>query len=59
MEGHGKKPQSHVCGQVMVSMEDATLIRKVHKILDAGKNVEIRNDKDGKPKILKVSKEIA
>ena len=46
-------------GKVMVSMEDATLIRKVHKILDAGKNVEIRNDKDGKPKVLKVSKEIA
>ena len=59
MAGHGKEPQAHVSGQVMVSMEDATMIRKVHKILDAGKNVEIRNDKDGKPKVLKVSKEIA
>lgn len=59
MTGRGKEPQAHVGGQVMVSMEDATLIRKVHKILDAGKNVEIRNDKDGKPKVLKVSKEIA
>ena len=46
-------------GKVMVSMEDATMIRKVHKILATGKNVEIRNDKDGKPKVLKVSKEIA
>ena len=46
-------------GKVMVSVEDATMIRKVHKILAAGKNVEIRNDKDGKPKVLKVSKEIA
>jgi hypothetical protein len=46
-------------GKVMVSMEDAAMIRKVHKILAAGKNVEIRNDKDGKPKVLKVSKEIA
>ena len=45
--------------EVMVSMEDAAMIRKVHKILAAGKNVEIRNDKDGKPKVLKVSKEIA
>ena len=43
----------------MVSMEDAAMIKKVHKILAAGKNVEIRKDKDGKPKILKVSKEIA
>jgi hypothetical protein len=59
MAEHGKEPLAHVGGQVMVSMEDATLIRKVHKILDSGKNVEIRNDKDGKPKVLKVSKEIA
>ena len=59
MAGRSKELQAHVGGQVMVSMEDATLIRKVHKILDAGKNVEIRNDKDGKPKVLKVSKEIA
>ena len=59
MAGRGKELQAYAGGQVMVSMEDATLIRKVHKILDAGKNVEIKNDKDGKPKVLKVSKEIA
>ncbi len=42
-----------------VSDEDIKMIRKVHKILDAGKNVEIKRDSSGKPKILKVSKELA
>jgi len=35
------------------------LIKKVHKILDDGKNVEIKKDPNGKPKVLKVSKELA
>ena len=59
MKERNRETLTSTGGKVMVSMEDATLIRKVHKILDAGKNVEIRNDKDGKPKVLKVSKEIA
>ena len=59
MAEHSKEPLAHVGGEVMVSMEDAAMIKKVHKILAAGKNVEIRNDKNGKPKVLKVSKEIA
>ncbi len=44
--------------KVMVPLEDAVLIRKVHRILNAGKNVEIRQDNRGKPKVLRVSKEI-
>jgi len=42
-----------------VSEEDIKMIKKVHRILDAGKNVEIKKDPNGKPKILKVSKELA
>ena len=44
--------------QVLVSTKDAELIRKVHRILTAGKNVEIKQDTEGKPKILRVSREI-
>ena len=44
--------------RVMVLSEDAEMIRKVHRILAAGKNVEIKRDTRGKPKILRVSKEI-
>lgn len=42
-----------------VSEDDIKLIKKVHRILEDGKNVEIRKDPNGKPKILKVSKELA
>lgn len=42
-----------------VSEDDIKLIKKVHKILDDGKNVEIKKDPNGKPKVLKVSKELA
>ena len=42
-----------------VTDEDIKMIKKVHRILDAGKNVEIKKDPNGKPKILKVSKELA
>lgn len=41
-----------------VSEEDIKLIKKVHKIVNTGKNVEIRKDKDGNLKLLQVSKEI-
>lgn len=44
--------------KVPVSQEDARMIQKVHTILDAGKNVEIKKDKSGKTKVFKVSKEI-
>ena len=44
--------------QVLVPPEDAEMIRKVHRILKAGKNVEIRRDPLGKPKVLRVSREI-
>ena len=42
-----------------VSEEDIKLIKKVHKIVDEGKNVEIKKDKDGNLKLLQVSKELA
>ena len=42
-----------------VSEDDIKMIKKVHSILDAGKNVEIKKDPNGKPKVLKVSKELA
>ena len=44
--------------QVMVPAEDADMIRKVHRILKAGKNVEIKQDTNGHTKVFKVSKEI-
>lgn len=44
---------------VLVSAEDAAMIKKVHQILDTGKNVEIKQDTTGKPKVYKVSKQIA
>lgn len=45
---------------VLVPEADAALIKKVHKILNSGKNVnvEIRRDNSGNPKVFKVSKEI-
>ncbi len=43
---------------VPVSLEDASMIKKVRRILATGKDVEIRNGSNGKPKILKVSKEL-
>ena len=44
--------------QVMVPAEDADTISKVHRILKAGKNVEIKQDAGGHAKVFKVSKEI-
>ena len=43
---------------VPVSLEDASMIKKVRRILATGKDVEIRNGSNGKLKILKVSKEL-
>lgn len=51
---HRSVPKS----RVLVLSEDAEMIRKVHRILAAGKNVEIKQDPRGRPKILRVSKEI-
>ena len=55
-----KRAGQYECRRVeAVSDEDIKMIKKVHRILDAGKNVEIKKDPNGKPKILKVSKELA
>ena len=43
---------------VLVSPSDAEMLKKVYRILSTGKNVEIRRDVDGKPKVFKVSREI-
>ncbi len=43
---------------VMVSPSEAEMLKKVYRILNTGKNVEIRRDTDGKPKVFKVSREI-
>ncbi len=42
----------------MVPREEATLIRKIKTITQAGKNVEIKRDRNGNLKVYKVSKEI-
>ena len=44
--------------QVTVLREDADMIRKVHRILRKGKNVEIKQEADGKLKVFKVTKEL-
>lgn len=43
---------------VPVSPEDAEMIKKVRKILCAGKNAEIKQDSLGHTKVFKVSREI-
>lgn len=43
---------------VLVSPSEAEMLKKVYRILGSGKNVEIRRDADGKPKVFKVSREI-
>jgi hypothetical protein len=43
---------------VLVSSSEAEMLKKVYRILNTGKNVEIRRDAEGKPKIFKVSREI-
>ena len=44
--------------KVLVSPSEAEMLKKVYRILSTGKNVEIRRDVDGKPKVFKVSREI-
>ena len=44
---------------VTVSREEATLLHKIQRIVQTGKNVEIKCDRNGKLKVFKVSKEIA
>ncbi len=41
-----------------LSEEEIRIIKKVKRIVSKGKNVEIRRDKDGKLKLLQVSREI-
>ena len=43
---------------VLVSSSEAEMLKKVFRILNTGKNVEIRQDSNGNPKIFKVSREI-
>ena len=43
---------------VPVLRKDVEIIRKVHRILKAGKNAEIKLDTGGKPKVIMVSREI-
>lgn len=43
---------------VLVTAEDAELIKKIRRILKTGKNVEVRQDKSGSPKVFRVSREI-
>ena len=43
---------------VLVSSSEAEMLKKVYRILNTGKNVEIRRDAEGKPKIFKASREI-
>ena len=45
--------------RAVVPAEDAEMIRKVYRILKSGRNVEIRQDARGKPKVFRGSKEIA
>ena len=45
--------------RTLVPLEEITVLRQIHEILDSGKNVEIRKDPKGQIKIYKVSKEIA
>ena len=42
-----------------VSLEDARMIKKIHRIVDGGKNAEVKKGKNGEIKVLKVTKEIA
>lgn len=44
---------------VVVSRDDARMIQTIHNIVDHGKNAEVKRDKNGKLKVLKVTKEIA
>lgn len=44
---------------VTVSVEDARMIKKIHRIVDGGKNAEVKKGKNGEIKVLKVTKEIA
>jgi len=43
---------------VLVSPSEAEMLKKVYRILSTGKNVEIRQDSNGNPKVFKVSREI-
>lgn len=52
------KKGSQMKPPVVFSQMDADIICKVHRILRTGKNVEIKRDASGVPKVFSVSKEI-
>ncbi len=58
MNGRMTTPGRNSVRTVRVTLEDASIIKKVRRILATGKEVEIRNGSNGKLKILKVSKEL-
>ena len=53
-----ESPQRIAC-TITVTREEASLIRKIQRIVQTGQNVEIKQDKTGRLKVFKVSKEIA
>lgn len=53
-----ESPQRIAC-TIMVTREEASLIRKIQRIVQTGQNVENKQDKTGRLKVFKVSKEIA
>lgn len=58
MDNNRQQPGAKPPLMVFVSKDDAEMIQKVRKILHTGKNVEIKQDARGNPKIFKVSREI-
>lgn len=49
---------NRVSRTVQVSEEDASMIRKVRRILASGKEAWIKSGKDGEAKVLRISKEL-
>ena len=52
------EPRNCALRTVPVSVEDASMIKKVHRILESGKDVEIRKGNNGKLKVLRVFKQL-
>ncbi len=51
-------PDETVRPSVLVAAEDAELIKKIRRVLKTGSNAEVKKDKNGKPKVFRVSREI-
>ena len=43
---------------VYIPLEDALMVMRIYHILRSGKNIEIKLDSQGRPKLLQVNKEI-